>query len=370
MDSRRKIRVLHVGLDTRLGGIETYLLKISSNIDRENFEFSFLAYDDEKPCFYDELRALGSEFFFVRSRRTSFPGNRKDIRALYRREHFDIVHFHLNSLTYITPLTEAVRCGIPVIAQSRNAGASIGSSSKLLCALNRIVFPYSKVTLAAVSDKAGEWMFGKREVLVLNNGLDTSRYAFSPEKRRDVRSSLGLGEESDVIIHTGAFREQKNHRFLTAVFDEYHKKHENAVLLLVGSGELMDEVKRDVASRSLTDSVIFLGQRNDLPSLLSSADKFLFPSFYEGFPNALLEAEASGLWCVVSDTITREACLENSISLSLSSSVSEWVEALEKPSPDNREEYASLVEKRGFGIKREMERLEKLYYTLSGKTNG
>ena len=371
MDSDRKIRVLHVGLDTRLGGIETYLLKISSNIDRNRFEFSFLAYDDEKPCFYDELRALGCRFYFVRSRRTSLTGNRKDIRNLYRRERFDIVHFHLNSLTYITPITEAVRCGIPVIAHSHNAGASAGSSSKLLRAINSIIFPYSKVTLVAVSDKAGKWMFGKkRKFLVLNNGLDTSRYVFSSEKRIRMRSSLGICDSADVIIHTGAFREQKNHRFLISVFDEYHKKHGNAVLLLVGSGELMDEVKRDVSVRGLTDSVLFLGQRSDLPDLLSAADKFLFPSFYEGFPNALIEAEASGLRCVVSDTITEEACLENSTSLSLSSPVAEWVEALEKPILSNRESYAENVERHGYGIKREMERLEKLYYTLTGRTNG
>ena len=370
MDKRR-IRVLHVGLDTRLGGIETYLVKISSNIDRDRFEFSFLAYDDEKPCFYDELVSLGCKFYFVRSRRRSLPGNRKDIRKLYTKEHFDVVHFHLNSLTYITPVTEAVRLGIPVIAHSRNAGASAGSSSKILCALNRIIFPYSKVTLAAVSDKAGEWMFGKkRNVLVLNNGLDTSLYAFSIEERVRMRSSLGIDDSADVIIHTGAFREQKNHRFIISVFDEYHKKHSSAVLLLVGSGELMDEVKIDTASRGLTDSVLFLGQRSDLPSLLSSADKFLFPSFYEGFPNALLEAETSGLRCVVSDTITKEACLENSISLSLSSPVAEWVEALEKPVQERRESYAENVERHGYGIKREMERLEKLYYTLCGRNDG
>lgn len=368
--SEKRIRVLHVGLDTRLGGIETYLLKISRNIDREKFDFSFLAYDNEKPCFYDELKTLGCSFYFVRSRRASFPGNRKDIRELYRKEHFDIVHFHLNSLTYITPVTEAVRCGIPVIAHSRNAGASAGSSSKLFCALNRIIFPYSKVTLAAVSDKAGEWMFGeRRNVTILNNGLDTSRYVFSPEKRAVVRSALSLGEQ-EVIIHVGAFREQKNHRFLVSVFNEYHKKHGSSVLLLVGTGELMDEIRKEVSSRSLSSSVIFLGQRNNLPDLLSASDKFLFPSFYEGFPNALLEAETSGLRCIVSDAITKEACLENSICLSLSSPVSEWVEALEKPSLTNREAYAGIVEDHGFGIKREMERLGKLYYNLSGRDNG
>lgn len=368
--SEKKIRVLHVGLDTRLGGIETYLLKISSNVNREVFEFSFLAYDDEKPCFYDELTAMGCRFYFIRSRRASFFGDRRDLRELYKREKFDIVHFHLNSLTYITPITEALKCGIKVIAHSRNAGASSGSSSRILCAFNRVIFPYSKVTLAAVSDKAGKWMFGeRRKITILNNGIDTSLYRYCEDKRTALRKELDI-EGREVIIHVGAFREQKNHKFLIAVFDDYHKSHEDAILLLAGEGELMDEIREDVERCGLSSSVIFLGRRSDTPSLLSCADKFLFPSLYEGFPNALIEAETAGLFCVVSDTITKQACLDNAFPVSLTAPIAEWSDVLSKPSLLNRERYADIVEEKGFGIKSEMERLEKLYYNQCGRNNG
>lgn len=362
--SERKIRVLQVGLDTRLGGIETYLLKISSNIDRNRFDFSFLAYDDEKPCFYDELTAMGFRFYFVRSRRTSLFGNRIDLRELYRREKFDIVHFCLNSLTYITPITEALKCGMKVVAQSHNSGSTHGSSSRILCALNRIVFPYSKVALAAVSDKAGEWMFGKcRNITILNNGIDTSLYRYSEDRRKAVRHELGI-EGREVVIHIGAFREQKNHRFLIAIFDEYHRTHDNAVLLLVGEGELIDTARKEVERRRLSSSVFFLGRRNDIPSLLSASDKFLFPSLYEGFPNALIEAETAGLLCVVSDAITKEACLENAVPVSLSAPIPAWADALSMPALSNREHYADVVEGHGLGIESEMERLENLYCSL------
>ncbi len=364
----KRIKVLHVGLDVNLGGIETYLLKISKNIDRSLFDFSFLSYDAVMPCFYEELSALGCKFYFVRSRRTSYTGNIRDLRVLFKKEKFDIVHVHLNSLTYITPVIEALKAGCRVIAHSRNAGAASGSSSKLLCFINKYRFPYDKVNLLAVSDKAGEWMFGKRKVLILNNGLDTCRYRFSEEKREAFRKEMNL-ENKSIVIHVGAFRAQKNHRRVIEIFEEYRKRNKDGVLLLVGSGELMDKIKSLVSEKGLDESVYFLSSRTDLDVLLSASDYFLFPSFYEGFPNALLEAEASGLRCVVSDTITNQAILDNAIAISLNESNSAWVDALSLEPLSKREKYASLVDGKGFGIKDEIKRLEGLYLSLLGEKN-
>ncbi len=234
-----RIRVLHVGLDTHLGGIETYLLKISTNIDRSRFDFSFLAYDNQKPCFYDELSSLGCSFHYVRSRRKSWFGNARDIRNLLSKEKFDIIHCHLNSLTYITPALEGLKAGAKVIVHSRNAGSATGSSSKALGFLNKFRMPWSRVTRAAVSDLAGQWMFGKnRSFLVLNNGLDTEKYRYSEAGRINVRASLGISKDAEVIASVGALRTQKNHLFMMEVFCEYHKRNPNSILLLVGEGEL------------------------------------------------------------------------------------------------------------------------------------
>lgn len=360
----KKIRILHVGLDTNLGGIETYILKISTYIDKSQFEFTFLAYDNIRPCFYDELCDMGFKFYFVRSRRRSLIGNRNDLKNLFKKEHFDILHYHLNSLTYITPITLALQSGIKVIAHSRNAGAFNGSSSRILCFINKIIFPYSKVTLVTVSDKAGEWMFGKKKkILVLNNGLDTEQYRFLDKERAIIRKELKI-EDKEVLIHVGAFRKQKNHRLLISIFEAYHKKNNNSVLLLVGEGELMDQIRREVDEKNLSKDVLFLGKRRDLSSLLSSADKFVFPSLYEGFPNALIEAEASGLLCVVSSSITKQACLDNAICVDLDAPISTWVDALSHESITNREGFADLVNKKGFGIEAEIQSLENLYIEL------
>lgn len=362
-----RIRVLHVGLDTHLGGIETYLLKIASNIDRNRFQFDFLAYDNEKPCFHDELESLGCGFRYVRSRRRSWFGNARDIRDLLAKERYDIIHCHLNSLTYITPALEGLKAGTKVIIHSRNAGWARGSSSWLLGFLNRYRIPWNKVTRAAVSDVAGQWMFGKnRDFIVLNNGVDTSLFRYSEAARQATRETLGIKSGTEVIVNTGAFRAQKNHSFLLDVFDSYHREHENSILLLVGGGELESEIRDKAGRLGLTGSVVFAGVSKDVAGILSASDKFLFPSLYEGFPNALLEAEASGLPCVVSDTITSQACLDNCVRLSPDAPVGEWVHALETVSAAGRAACAGKVDEAGFGLKEEISRLENLYSSLSG----
>lgn len=366
-----RIKVLHVGLDSRLGGIETYLLKIASHVDRSRFQFDFLAFNGVEPCFYRELSSLGCGFRFVRGRREHFFGNIKDVRMLMENEKYDIVHCHLNSLSYITPALEGLRSGAKVIVHSRNGGASSGSSSRFFCLINKYLLPYDKMTLLAVSDKAGEWMFGReRRFTVLNNGIDTERYKYSFEKRQSFRKQLGIDDDREVVLHVGAFRPQKNHSLLIDIFKEYSISHPSSILVLVGTGELEGKMKDKVSSLDLQDKVLFLGQRLDLDYVLSGSDKFLFPSLYEGFPNALLEAECSGLWCVASSSITKEVMFDSTVSLGLDEPVAKWVEALARGNVANREECSLVVDEKGYGVKSEVERLEGVYMNLLGEDNG
>lgn len=357
-----KKRVLHIGLDTHLGGIETYLLKISTYVDREKYDFNFLMYDDIKPCFYKELTSMGWRFYNVTSRRKNYFRNRSDLKKLFKKEKFDVVHCHLNSLSYITPVRIALRYGCRVIVHSRNAGAISSFKSKILHKVNYYRLPKKKIRCAAVSDLAGKWMFGENaDFVVLNNGLDTNKYEFSEEARHSIRQEFNLGNR-EVILHTGAFRPQKNHSFLIEIFNEYLSYNPNAVLMLVGDGNLKNDIEYRINELNIKDSVVLTGVRYDIPKLLSAADKFLFPSFYEGFPNALIEAEAAGLYCVCADTITRQVQVpEQCEYLSLKAPISEWVRELSVAPVLDRKESAKKIENMGLGINAEMERLYQLY---------
>lgn len=358
----KKIKILQVGIDSHLGGIETYLLEVARHIDKDAFQLDFLSYFEENPCFFKELSDLGCGFKFIRSRRKHPIGNIRDLMKLYEEEKYDIVQCNVNSLSYVTPAIEAMNKGIRVLLLSHNAGASSGSSSKLLNCINKIRFPFDKVQLAAVSNNAGKWMFGKdRSFVVLNNGVDTHKYIFSLDDRIEIRKELCISSESEIILHVGAFRPQKNHRFVVEIFHEYLKKNPNALLVLVGDGELKPEIIDDVENLRIKENVLFLGVRNDVNRILSASDKFLFPSFYEGFPIALIEAEANGVLCVVSDDITDEVCFDNCVRLSLEDPIETWATALERDFVGHREEAFKVIEEVGLGIDSTIGRLENLY---------
>lgn len=365
--NRRKIKVLHVGISQYLGGIETYLLKIATYSNKEVFQYDFLSYHGITPCFTKELMNMGCKFFYITPRKKNYVKFIYDLKKLYEREKYDIVHCHLNSLSSIEPCLVALKSGSKVIVHARNAANMVSFHSKLLHHINYHLLPKGRICCAAVSDLAGEWMFGKdSRFIVLNNGLDTDRYRFNEISRKEVREKLNIDDNREVIMHIGAFRTQKNHTFLIDVFKEYLDKFPSALLLLVGDGELKEAIKEKVARLKITDSVLFLGRQNDIPQLLSAADKFLFPSFYEGFPNALLEAETAGLLCVVADSITRQAMIGDLCTcVSLDDPIDKWVSALGQPHElTKRVNAAELIKKAGLDISSEMKRLFDVYIKL------
>ena len=187
----------------------------------------------------------------------------------------------------------------------------------------------------ACSPEAGKWLFGDKicnseKYLLLKNSIDSSAYSFDEETRNEVRKELGL-EGRKVIIHVGQFRTQKNHGKVIEVFNELHKRDDSFALVLVGTGEEQDNIKSKVEEIGLKEDVLFLGNRNDIPELLMSADVFLFPSLYEGLGIALLEAQAADLICVVSDTIPELAILTEKVrSVNLTESASVWGDIVEE----------------------------------------
>lgn len=364
--NERKIRVLHVGIDSHLGGIETYLLKIATYIDKEKYQFDFLAFKGSEPCFRKELEELGCHFFYIEPRRKNYMAYLRDLNALYDKEDFDIVHCHLNSLSCIEPCMIALKKGYKVIVHSRNAGNIVSLKSRILHKMNYYCLPKKKIYCVAVSDFAGQWMFGKKgKFTVLNNGLNVERYKFSETSRNKIRKELKLSNEQEVIIHIGAFRTQKNHDFLIDVFKEYLKDNPTSVLILVGDGPLKEKIHSKVCELKIDKNIVFLGQRSDIPELLSAADKFFFPSYYEGFPNALLEAEASGLYCVVSDTITRQAMLSNMCySVALKDPITKWTSALGRKVNWDRNTGTQKVKQARLDISGEMQRLDDIYIKI------
>ena len=360
---QRDVRVLHYGLSWNCGGIENALLRYTTHVDRDVFRFDFLCSQDSAPCHRRALSEFGCRFFPIRSRRTSPRGQRRDIEAVIAGCRYDVVHCHLNTLSYVTPVAVALKQKIPTIVHSRNAGTKSSMVTLALHVINGARLPWQRITKAAVSAAAAQWLFGaSTDVHVINNGIEVSRFSFNMERRLAIRSELGLGDHL-VIGHVGAFLEAKNHALIVEVFSALLASRPSAALVLVGGGPGTEAIRNMVASMGLAEHVHFLGPRTDVPDLLSAFDVFLFPSKYEGFPNAVLEAQTSGLPCVVSNRITPEVLLSDHCTVrSLADPVPRWVDAiLSAHGPLDRVAEARIIDRSGFSAQDEAIKLQNLY---------
>lgn len=363
------MKILYVGLDVKpyIGGIETFILKSVENIDRNKYIIEFLAYKGDVPCFYDEFSNMGLQFRFITKRKENYVRNLRELKELLIEQKYDIVHCHMNSYSYIAPCIMAIKLGSKVIIHAHNAGCLQSKKAVLLHYFNKLRMPLEKVKTIAVSDLAGKWFFGKKSFDILNNGVETDKLQFSEKKRNQIRKEFEILDEK-VVLHVGAFRNQKNHKRIIEIFKELVQKDTKVKLILVGDGDLREEIASIVKEKGLEQKVIFTGNRTDIDALLSAADVFLFPSFYEGFPIALIEAECSGLPCVVSDVITKEAQFDGvCTAVSLEAQNSEWVDLLLKAQASkDREKWADIIKKAGLGIDTEIRQIEKIYDSLFG----
>lgn len=345
-------RVLCLVSAMNAGGAETFLMKIYRNIDTAKYQMDFCV-NTEKEGLYDaEILARGGKIFHIPSKSENFRRFSDELSRIVRENGYrNVMRVTSNGMgfydLYIAKKAGAKNC----IARSSNSSDGGSFTSRAAHRIGRTLYQKYVDVEIAPSDLAAIYTFGKKDyesgkVIILPNGISFEQYAFSATERESVRKEFGIADDSFVVGHIGRFTEQKNHRFLIEVFAKICKKHPNAVLLLVGEGEKKSEISEFVKSLGISDRVIFAGVRKDIPALLSAMDLFLFPSLYEGMPNVLIEAQASGLDCIVSDAITTQAVLTDSIKQLPIDSVSTWGDEAERVISRFTNEKDKFYEKR------------------------
>lgn len=352
------------------GGVESVVMNYYRNIDRSEIQFDFICDEDSTNIPYDEIESLGGKVILIPPYQKVIKYH-KELKRVLKEGNYKIVHSHINTLSVFS-LFAAKCAGVPVrIAHSHSTTNKKEKNKNLMKQLLR---PFSKVFATdymCCSELAGRWLFGDKEydkgnVYLLNNAIDLDKFKYDEVVRREKRKELNIDDDTLVIGNVGRFVEQKNHRFLIDIFNEVHKQNEKSILLLVGQGPLMEEIKEKVKSLGIEDSVKFLGQRNDVSELYQAFDVFCLPSLYEGLPVVGVEAQATGLLCLFSDDMTKEIkVLESTSFLSLEQSAKEWAEILLK-SIENFERKDTTIEffNNGFDIKMEVKKLIKIYLKL------
>lgn len=357
----------------RLGGIQALAYDILKHNDEGLMEIEILNLDDgqDYPLTHT-LEAMGVkihklEGIWVRTP-LDFPRYFRAVKAWFAVHHdYDVVHMHSSSKNYYI-LECAAQWGIPVrVAHSHNTGFQTHNlfSVWLGNLMKRPMMKYATHRLGC-STMACDWLFGagsvaRGEAQVILNGIDASLFAFDADVRRDVRRELGL-EDKFVVGHVGRFEVQKNHVFLLEVFAEVVRIRPDAVLLLVGIGSLMEDMKRKAAALGIADKVVFLGFRDDRNRIMQAMDSFVFPSLHEGLSVVLIEAQAAGLPVFASDSTTRETSYSPHMQfLSLAQPAKTWAEAVLQKGAVERVDMTEVLTAAGFEIRTMIRNLHNLY---------
>jgi len=346
------------------GGQETTVMSFYRNIDRSKIQFDFLITVEGKNYYEDEALSLGARVF-KRPMRTKSPvGNMLGlIRLLKAHPEFKVVHIHNSTTVIAIDTILALLCGIPVrIAHSRNVMLSFSL-------LHKVFQPLLKATAThwmCCSTEAGLSMFGARAVMskkfqCFPNARDLSPFRFSQDRRSLLRQDMGLVNHF-VIISVGRLEVQKNQHFLLDLIDNTNRKDSSVVLLVVGEGSLHNELVRRADELGLGRVVRFLGRRDDVPDLLQAADIFILPSFYEGLPGVVIEAQASGLPCMISNTVTRECKLTDSVEfLPIDKGSEPWAEKILSYKGFDRHDTLADIRTAGYDIRDAAKKMEEFY---------
>lgn len=221
--------------------------------------------------------------------------------------------------------------------------------------------PKYATQLFACGEDAGKWMFSGHDFEIIKNSIDFNNFKYNTTLAEEVRNELNIKKDELVIGHVGRFCYPKNHHFLVDVFKEIHDIVPNSTLVLVGQGELENEIKNKVVQNNLKNSVKFLGLRTDIHRILNAMDCFVFPSNYEGFPVSIVEAQASGLLCFISDRVPQECIISDQVKVvSLDESANQWAKQI-LSSQSNYKRNNKEIKDSGFDINENSTILMKLY---------
>lgn len=407
------VRVLHVLGGVNLGGAESRIMDLYRHMDRTQVQFDFLVHMDaakyaqalkegrepEKyrtPQHYDEeIKSLGGHIYALpKFSVVNISAYKKAIKRFFEKHNdYSVVQGHMTSTASIyLPIARQCGCGC-VIAHTRNAGVDSGLKGIVVKKLRKSL-PRKADFLFACSHLAGDETFGGAEYTYIPNTIDTSRFLFNEENREEIRARHSIAEGAVVIGNVARFSPQKNQKYLLDVFADYLKNGQagngempdaqaasdaGIYLIFCGDGALKGECEEYADKLGISDRVIFAGNCSDVEKYYSAMDIYAFPSIYEGLPGVVVEAQASGLICMISDTITKEVLLTDTIkSIGISendksiwlSILSENIDAVRQTADKNaaRAEAAAQVRAAGFDVNDQAEKMMRFYLNPSEET--
>ena len=310
-------------------GITNSVLNYYRAMDRSGMEIGIVSARGTNEEMRKNFEDIGCTVYPLENRDSCPAKYFVQLIGIIKRGKYDILHAHGNSATLAIETTAAYLAGCKVrIIHSRNSFCEHTKADKLLRPLM-----YATYTDGfSCGEKAGKWLFGNRHFTVMNNGKEIDRFLFKPEVRKSYREKLGVSADTILLGHVGLFHRQKNHPFLIDVFEEVCRHSGQYKLVLIGEGEDRGKIEEMVRQKGLTDKVIFLGRQSDVENWIQALDIMVFPSLFEGMPNVVLEWQLAGLPALISDVITKECGIMDTVSyLPLENGPAYWADQILHP---------------------------------------
>lgn len=347
-------------------GVSAVVMNYYTFMDKSGMQIDFVIPNKVEERFINQIEGNGGKLYELFMKEKNVILYFAKLLKIIRAGNYDIVHAHGNSSTLFLEMAAAKIAGVKVrIAHSHNSTCAHKIVNKIL----RPFFLRSYTHGFACSKKAGRWLFKDRSFTVIPNGIDTEKYSFNDQTREEYRKRYHL-QDKKVIGHVGAMNDQKNHDFLIDIFYELSKMDPKYILVLIGDGDLRQEITRKVTVLAIEDKVLFLGKSLEVPKLLQAMDIMLLPSRYEGLPVVMLEWQCAGLPMIVSDKVTKEAKLTELVEfMPIETDAREWAKRINEirilDRNDSKDLLISKIRHAGYDIRDSAVKLKRIYENLA-----
>lgn len=322
--------VLIIGMSSVLGGIETYIFNLIKYIDKDDLSFDFLVVG-EKSVFEDEINALFKDernhFFYVENMKKHYFKTNKKLKELFNSRKYDLIYINTVTAARTIYCKYAIeKQNIPLIVHSHS-----GKCKFLRNMNNNLYRNYvnrNSCFKLACSDLAGDNVFGKnkKDIEIIPNGIETSRFCYSSKWRETIRTEYGIGDDKIVIGHVGRFSQQKNQQFFVNLSKRLSDRY---IFMLIGDGDTKQTIERMVKENNLSHRFIILPAKSDIEKYYSAMDIFAMPSLFEGLPIVAVEAQATGLPSILSATVSEQTALSDRCEFVSIDNLDDWIQAIQ-----------------------------------------
>lgn len=301
----RPLRVLNIVGNIAPGGMENFIMNVYEQLDREKVQFDIALHLRMKEDYVERIMEMGGIVHQLPRFSRHPVANLLRLYRIVKENRYQVVVRHTANALVTPQLLAARLAGAYTVCHSHNET----DPQKTLHKIGKLLMGIAAKERFACSPKAGNWMYGRKEYKVIHNAINIAKFEYSVPADRRIRQEFGIGDHQHVYGFTANFKESKNHVFLLAVFKEILELDSEARLFFVGDGELREEIETEIQRLGLEGKVVLTGMRRDSEDFMSCFDVMVFPSKFEGLPLTMIEAQASGLPCLMSDAVTPEVII-------------------------------------------------------------